>query len=320
MVNKISSTPIFKEFNTLPRLPVEKKPTVAEKIGAFIAEVIKPYMLIISQLFLSKNIIKKITLNSRTITPLAQTRLRETEQKIQALAQRMGLGFSNKIQVHLTKTSPSSPAATGTPCAPHILLPAECLVKPEDLPEHLQLEKLKSNQISEEVWLQQFDEWLHKDFLNLPRKLPTSQFEADQHMAIRKAWLKGFKNQEQYHKINEFVLGHELSHITHSDVLAKGFALLGWHILSVLTFGLLFIFKDKVMLALDRKHEKRADLFGAAKTGQTQGGIEFFKHFQEAEETIKMKYPELRDKFIQRAAQDPHPALAERIRYLEAVA
>jgi Peptidase family M48 len=314
---------INSEYDILPRLPRTK---TAAKIAKFFLKILTIIILplgiaeTIAGSCVPRRLVKKLLVKNNEMSPLCQQRMRETEKKIQDLAEKWGLKNSKKIKLLLARKIGVSPAACGTPFAhPTVFLSAEYLVKPEDLPEHLTLSKLDNGTLTEDQWIDQFEKWLFSSFMPTFDKKPKSKLEWDSRRESLKMWLNTFRNQKQFKDEIKFILGHELAHIKHSDSVKRIWQNFGLRFFSVITGGLLLVLTNKIGRALSRIAEKKADLFSARKTGKAKAGIQFFSNVQEVRKRIGKKYSEIA-KVIDESG-DPikpstHPKESERIRYL----
>jgi hypothetical protein len=238
--------------------------------------------------------------------------LAEREKKIHDLAKTIGFARPNYIKVVIGNAG-SSPAATGTPLLKSVvIMPPEYLLKPEELPEHLKLSKLDAQEITEDQWIKEFEQWLPSHFVTNSIKKAKSKFEIDSRRMFMKVWLQLFRNQDVYNKSVEFILGHELAHIKNCDGLKAASVCFAWDMLSFATGGIIALLSDKVTKAASRGYEKAAEKFSANKTGNGQAGSLFFQYILNGNKSLLNKYPELRHS----STDSSHPSEVERIRYL----
>lgn len=315
------------EYNSLPKISPKsgmvKK--IAKKIARFVFLPLSPLLNIIQifTLLLYPSLGVPEELKEKEFTPLIKERYNEIEKNIKAVAKKAGLTCSHKIKLYVTKELGVSPAATGLAFAkPIMLLSPEYLLKPEDLPSHLNLKKLENKAINEDQWVIEFEKWINKDFLHYTPKNPKSQLEVDSRRGALKLWLNIFRDQSSYQKTLEFIYGHELGHINHADSLKHCLVDFGWKILSILTGGPLIFLKEKILRAVQRSFEKTADLFSAKVTGYSAYGAKFFEYYQEDLKKRRIKYPQLANKIDENGdhINSTHPKNSERISYLYAAA
>lgn len=306
-------------YSSLPRLPWEFKFPYTKKY------LFNPAAQITTALWqpllhtMTNFIPRSLSLMPVSITPSlsnrCQKRLHEAEEKVQEIAKKMGIVHPDKIKVYIILKSLDSPAATGIPAAsPTIILPPEWLLHPGDLPDYLKLERLDAHAIEEEEWLQDFELWLTKIFVNFNNDYPT-QFDADLRKCRLKAWLQLFKNPDLYEKALEAILGHELAHIHYHHMLKLPLCKLGLQALSIHLFWPLLLCTNFVMDAYKRHLEKEADIHSARILKHPNELIVFLKEFEESIKELEKKYPELIN-YRKIFTRSSHPPLSKRTQYL----
>lgn len=304
-------------YDSLPQFEAEgsRIKRVAKKILEIIGDVtlLIPIIKLLAALILARPCIKLCSSKlMKNLTPIAAQRLQEREKKIQEIAEKVGISKPKKIKLFLLKCG-SPAAATGDST---LIISPEYLVKPEDLPPELKLERLDKNQISEEEWVVKFNKWLRTSFCPQEIKPYKSKVAVDADIASTKAWLGQFRNQTTYEKNIEGVVGHELGHCYYNHTTKLAFANFGLSLLSISTLGFALIFKEHLMTSLKNKYEKQADLFSAEKFGP-EGLINFFSALQEAGKSLLTKYPGICDVNGDNPKDRDHPPLSARISYLQ---
>ncbi len=261
-----------------------------------------------------------------SLSPLARQRFHEREQKIQQIAQKVGIHNPAKISVLLNTSLGGSASASGSMLTESFIsISPEWLVQPEDLPEHLSLERLERGTLSEEMWLTLFETWIWNDFLKMenPRFLDGATKKSTDALRLEtKVWLTAMRHQNECEDIFEFIIGHECGHLKSSHTFQHNLARFGWGLLAFLSLGTLTPLTKKVLNCISRIHESEADAIGAT-TGKALGGARFFEITQERRKELRVKYPELAKKINEhgdKVKEGSHPQTSDRIRYLRRIA
>lgn len=306
------------KYDSLPRF--ERKAVRIKKVAKKILLAIRditlliPIITAIGGVFFVRPIMKYHTREAmKRLSSLGTQRFQEKEKIIQEIARKAGIPKSDQLKLFLMRDIQSPAAAVGNL---EMLVSPEYLVKPEDLPSELKLERLDKNEISEEVWVVKFNKWLDTSFLLQKRKPYKSRYAVDKDIAYKIAWLRQFRFQARYEKNFEGLVAHELGHCYYGHSKKLAITNICLSLLSIPTLGLASIFKKRLMTPLKNAHEKQADLFSAEKFGP-EGLINVFSAFQETGKTLHAKYPERFDATGNNLKDRYHPAFSERIAYLQ---
>lgn len=231
------------------------------------------------------------------------------ERRIQHIAKIAGCTNPEKFKAVTFDTGyPAAAAGQYT-----IIISIEQLVKPEDLPNELDLKKLENGEISEAEWLISFKKWKRNNFSYETKAIPhISQDAIDYEIMRSKAFLKQLKNKENKDKIFDAIICHELGHCKYRHTLKRTWIIFAWKLLTPLTLGISSIFEKKLIHTVYRKQEKEADLFSAKKIG-TQGLTLFFQACLDLGKALHHKYPERYDRHGNSLRDKNHPPMTERM-------
>ena len=320
-LSKIYRSESLKTYRQLPRLPfyLENKQLFKfgfEPLRNVLTAIWAPALTAAYPLSLSKTF-QPARLSQKCVE--TQT---STEQKIQALAKKMGIISSEKIKVCVAGNESGRlgenffPAAMGsTYRQPVVLMQPQWLLNPEDLPSNLSVDRINAKTISVDEWISNFEFWLLNEFTEGHDPF-SSKLTVDTYRLCLQLWLKAFCNQELYQKLTDFLLGHELGHIHHADHLKNCLATLG---LQLLAFPLT-PFVPQILNAVNNcSSEKRADLFSVDHLGGEEAAIWFFQEVQKIQTILAEKYPELvieKKQTVLSRFDKTHPSPAERIKYI----
>lgn len=304
-------------------LPLEVRKSNSQKISCVVEKsvftVIKLTVIGAIALFIIKflthilirNASQFLTVDNKTVTPLGGQRLGETEKKVHAIARKAGLPNANELKLLLNKTG-EQPALVGLST---LVLPPEYVVKPEDLPEELNLIHLDNLELTEEEWIIKFDDWLHKNIVKGEVRFK-SQFEVDSFIERGKAFLRIFRDQKVYDKTFEALIGHEIGHYAKHHTIIGAIVDLGWDLIALPTLGISTFFNDKVLSIFYKKIEKEADLYSKSKFG-SEGLIRYLHENVQLGKYLHSKYPHKYDEHGEDRLDLNHPPLGERIKYLK---
>lgn len=290
-------------------LHIAEKKAVQKKPSVIIEKIIKAFLgidffyscldLLCSDFFIKFRTVQ----DKKAMSPLALRKFDEMEKQIQILAKQVGIVKSHKIHLNLNfyvKKSILSGAATFSFIGlPYLLIaPSK-----EDLPAHLNLDRLNAHEIDERTWALEYYQWHTTEFFKL-EFFPIDQMtqnEQDEIISLGKQQIQAFKDPDHFQKKLHAIIGHELGHMYYSHVLKRILLRCFWNLLGIPTFGLSSLFEERVFKPLYHRQEKEADLFSA-------------KHLPEAKKALI-------DMFEERVAPSldwKHPSPAARIRNLQA--
>lgn len=302
-------------------------------------------------LFFNESNVKKQTLKTNTFSPLAMTRFQTTEKRVQEFAKRAGFKNPEAVKLLVGKTPfvpHMLPSSMGHKGNGHVLIPPHFLMRKEDLPDNLSLEKLDNGTLTEDAWIENFEKWLFNDQLKTDYLYSRGKL-TDADKTNLKAWLRLFRNPD-YDRMIDWVMAHELGHVDHSDSyrialmqLCSFFVALGVAaaivasivlflptslfltvalsiILGNISFNLAFkLFTDIIFTGPQRKNETRADEFATKITQDPEAGMLFFKDVMETLKAYRAAHPELKHMFSENGdtiGNRKHPLYADRIEHL----
>lgn len=312
------------KYAQLPRLVIDEKPVVKIlcKTHKIILDVllIRPILLLIMTFWSRLILFYEIeSINDKKLSPLAKLRLTEMKSRVQALAKKAGIANPQKLKV-FTFCCLGGPIAASSD-SKTIIVRIEELVKPQDLPSELQLERVDRREISEEEWVVKFRQWTTQNFLieNSIKKSYKSQAHVDLDIAFGKYFLKQFRNYEQNKRTLDAIIGHELGHCKNNHATKRTWAAFGWRLLSPFTLGISSFFENRVLNKLSQRYEKESDLFSAKKCHGAEALSNFLYSYLDISKSLHRKYPEVYDSRGNNLKDKRHPLLSDRITYLTRV-
>lgn len=245
------------------------------------------------------------------LTEGGHQRLRALELKIRKIAQEIGIADASKIRaVYLGEMSQAEAYALT------LLIHPALLIKPEDLPQHLQLTDLDCGKMTEEEWVCEFYKWVREDTFRdsdsrFNQKVPESQLQIDEEIEYGKIYLKMLKNKRTQELVLDGILKHELGHISHGHSLKKLYVSLGLRLLALPTLGLSAFFEDELWIRYRRNLENEADIF-CSNYGGSEGLISFLESSAECGKNLFEKYPQFYCKSGD-IVVNSHPPIHERV-------
>lgn len=251
----------MKKISSSTQSSQELIPQIMKEVGKALKDmtVVIPLAQLIYDLCLP-HVARNLLINK--LSPLAKERLKEKEAQIKDIARQAGVAHSERISLLV------SPYKTEYAALGHLILipPAE-LVKKEDLPEDLHVDKFDENDLAGIInFKRRFTPWLTEKFLackKFKKYFPL-------------AFLKTLKNDKLRKKMFQACVGHELGHYCLNHYRKERLAQFGLRVLSLPTLGLSSIFEERLILILKRRQEKQADLFAARRLGGAEGLIADF--------------------------------------------
>lgn len=290
------------------------------------------------------------------LSPLLKQRVEEMEQRVNALAKRMGIVSKNPFVV-----TPENPfSSQGAHSHSNLFIPVQVLLKHEDLPEDLRLvQQLIESSPKSASWMNSIATKMAMvgSFLGFRKELvvvtptappeldrPCEQWQADtrkwivSHLSseIEKAKIPSSLNLWEYRqrlrleidnpsmlrRMDNAVIGHELAHCVLNHHNRKDWTKFAWRLLALPTLGISTLFEERVMQYVSRKHEKEADLFSAMQLGP-EGLIDTLTLSGQIPRLLYQKAPDepivkrLWDAEGNSRLDRDHPPLSKRIAYLQ---
>lgn len=192
----------------------------------------------------------------------AQERLAEMETRVQSIAQRAGIADYHRFKV-VAGPAASSPGAVGKFT---LLIPAECLLKAEDLPSDLSIDQLDQDASQKAEWTDQCICWLNQTFDHAKRT------------DSRDAYLLKFrfKHPTPFEEIDDALFSHEIGHCFLDHTARRAWIRFAWQLLAIPTLTISTLYEESVMQSLSLSFEEEADIFAATKANGAEGLFTYF--------------------------------------------
>ncbi|MCE5317735.1 MAG: hypothetical protein LLG04_10335 [Parachlamydia sp.] len=237
------------------------------------------------------------------LSPLAKKRLKENEVLIHSIARQAGILHPERLKIYVGRPYGGIYAAGSSALS----IPPERLLKKEDFPEHLSLDKFQRGEISDYFF--KLGQWLTQEF--------THQKEVKKIGVDTKIWFKRiFPFNSIAENVFRGIVGHEIAHCVSHDAKKKLLFSTVLRILSLPTLGLTLLFEDRLMRRMLLRHEKEADLFSARKVRGARGLISLFVLSLEYKQSRYRKFPQNYDQEGNERNDPTHPPMTQRIAYL----
>jgi len=347
MINNLTSQFVPVNYDDLPKYAPKKKSETVKKVLKFVASFL-PIVAPLFKMVIVGSVKSLLSLKRTRLSPKAKEDLSKLDIKVKELAKKVGLTPKerDKLKIIVEKDLSLGAAAAGyIPGQEVVLLNPLYILNPEDLPDDLKLETIRTDEDFDE-WLPRFQSWMYNEYLENPDIQFKSQHEYDQMKEHVRGWVKLAK-EHNLEDAKDFVLGHELAHIKHKHTLTSPLFELACHILvGAVSAGaaaaICILFPEvpiiilsviaaialsramlavvtKISQAVSRVHEKQADMTSAKKIGKEESGMEFFQVIRNLQLRMRKRYDRIRTKISPEGnnrLDHDHPPLTDRIHYL----
>lgn len=264
--------------------------------------VICPLVELIIKLSTEKLVVYSLQTPPKRLSMLAKQRLKEKEAVILEIAKKAGISHPERLKLYVGSPYQGLHAAGSSA----LFISPERLLKEEDFPEALKLEKLRRGEISEKDYFIKLAKWLTTDFTQqtTPKKIGIDT----------KVWFGWIFPHTTL--VEQAIVGHEIGHCVmhHAKKALLVSSIL--RILSLPTLGLTSFFEDRLMRKMLLRHEREADLFSAQKAGGAKGLICYFATTLHIKSRLHQHCPRDFDKEGNERNDATHPPMTKRVAYL----
>ena len=274
----------------------------------------------------------------------ANVRTRELLSKIQDFGQKMKIPARVRLALGQFHSSPSAALGSYT-----IKIPTWFLFKYEDIPLRFRITDIDDPRLTDQNYLNDLAGWMNERF----REAGLSSVIREADYKTLQTVIKLVRDQNLYEKSKDFVLNHELSHLTNSQIrgrhlsqmkeaipiagiiggilllffavsiipfvhLAVTLAVAGISVTITLVGGLIYWVKAHSTQEIIEE-EKSADMDASRILQDATGGIYLFETFRHQNLATRRSDPTVKiDANGNNLRDKEHPPLTERIAYLKA--
>lgn len=265
---------------------------------------IGPVIQLIFTLKAEESVRRQFGEESQKLSPQAKLRLAEMEKRVQDIAKKAGIANPQRFKVFV------GPAASPFKAFPRytLLIPVECLLKPEDLPADLSLDKLNQKVMDKREWTDRCYQWLNQSFAPQKEKSPDRRLDYLFHLHVA--------HSAKFASLDEALIVHELGHCALDHVRKAAWQRFAWQLLAIPTLGISTLFEKRVMRKVSLKYENEADVFSAQKVNGADSLITYWSAQLFLGRIFHQTDPELWDAKGNYIKDRSHPLMTARIEYL----